>query len=70
MNPVKAIRAKCIDCAGGSIPEVALCTATTCPLHPFRFGTNPSRRKRTLSQAHLEALRAGRKASEENPLQT
>ena len=37
-NPVKAIRAKCLDCCCGSSNEVELCTCTGCALYPFRRG--------------------------------
>lgn len=40
-NPLKAIRAKCIDCCGGNSAEVRKCTATGCPLWPFRMNKNP-----------------------------
>ena len=40
-NPVKAIRAKCIDCSGGSATEARKCVAFKCPLWPFRMGRNP-----------------------------
>ena len=40
-NPVKAIRAKCIDCSGGSATEARKCVAFRCPLWPFRMGRNP-----------------------------
>ena len=43
-NPVKAIRANCLDCMGGSSNEVKLCPVSYCPLFPFRFGKNPYRR--------------------------
>lgn len=36
-----AIRAKCLDCCGGSVAEVRKCTATGCPLWPLRMGTKP-----------------------------
>lgn len=49
-NPVKAIREKCIDCCCGSTTEVALCEATDCPIHAFRFGKNPYRTKRELTE--------------------
>lgn len=42
-GPVKAIRAKCLDCAGG-MKEVRLCSTESCPLHPYRMGRNPQRR--------------------------
>lgn len=40
-NPRTAIRAKCVECSGGSLKEVADCRVTTCALHPFRMGVNP-----------------------------
>ena len=40
----KALRAKCIDCAGGSPSEVRKCTATECALWPFRMGPSPFRK--------------------------
>ena len=45
-NPVKAIRAKCLDCCCGSSAEVKRCPCEDCALHPFRFGSNPYRAKR------------------------
>ena len=50
MNPVKAIRAKCLNCCCGQPNEVRLCTIERCPLHPFRFGTNPYRAKREYTE--------------------
>ena len=49
-NPIKAIRAKCLDCCCGSSNEVKLCTAEKCPLYPFRFGKNPYRTPRELTE--------------------
>lgn len=49
-NPVKAIRAKCLDCCCGSSNEVELCTCTGCALYPFRRGKNPYRVKPELSE--------------------
>ena len=43
MTPMKAIRAKCLDCCCGSSNEVRLCTAEKCPLYVYRFGKNPNR---------------------------
>jgi len=40
-SPIRAIRAKCIDCCGGSESEVRKCTCTVCPLWPMRMGRNP-----------------------------
>jgi len=47
--PLKALRAKCLDCSGGSRSEVKHCPVTDCPLYPFRLGKNPFRQKRVLS---------------------
>lgn len=43
-NPLKAIRAKCLDCVYNA-QEVKLCVSVNCALHPFRFGKNPFRAK-------------------------
>ena len=58
-SPVKAIRAFCIDCMGGSIREVKMCNSKICPLHAFRMGKNPYR-KRELSPEHLAKLQEAR----------
>jgi len=44
-NPVKAIRAKCIECSGGSMAEARKCVSYDCALWPFRMGVNIFRRK-------------------------
>ena len=49
-NPVKVIRAYCLECCLNSAHEVALCTAAGCPLHPFRMGKNPYRKERSAAQ--------------------
>jgi len=41
LTPMRAIRAKCIDCCCGSVYEPARCTALRCPLHPYRNGKRP-----------------------------
>ena len=54
MTPMKAIRAKCLDCCCGQAYEVKLCPSEDCPLWPYRFGHNPNRKgiggKATASQ--------------------
>lgn len=43
MTPLRAIRAKCLDCVLGSSNEVSLCPMESkCALWPFRFGKNPN----------------------------
>lgn len=54
-NPVKAIRAKCLDCCCGNSNEVKLCPAEECALHPFRFGKNPYRAKREMTEEQRAA---------------
>lgn len=58
-SPAKAIRAKCLDCCGGSANEVRLCTAPNCPLYHFRFGKNPYRTVRILTEEQKVKLHAG-----------
>lgn len=43
MTPLKAIKAKCKDCSGGSIAEAKRCTVKECPLYPYRMGHKPPR---------------------------
>ena len=38
-TPLKAMRANCYDCCGGSVAEIALCPITTCHFWPYRFGS-------------------------------
>lgn len=54
-NPIKAIRAKCIDCCCNNQNEVSLCTAKDCPLWHFRSGHNPYRTKRELTEDQRKA---------------
>jgi hypothetical protein len=42
LTPIKAIRAKCVDCSGGQLGEVRLCPVTTCALWPYRMGKRPT----------------------------
>ena len=67
-NPVKAIRAFCIDCCGGNSHEVKLCTAPNCVLYPFRLGKNPYRTKREMTEEQRAAAveRLAKARSERN----
>lgn len=49
-SPLKAIRANCLQCVGGSAYEVRTCTAKNCYLFPFRFGKNPYTKKREMTE--------------------
>ena len=72
-SPIKAIRAKCLDCCCGSSNEVKLCPCAGCALYPFRFGKSPyySKRKITDEQkakllAQLSKARSARKLTTKN----
>ena len=41
LTPIKAIRAKCLDCCCSHPSEVRICTAMKCPLYPYRMGKRP-----------------------------
>lgn len=45
LRPLKAIRAKCMDCCAGSNREVRECPITGCPLHEYRMGHRPKDEK-------------------------
>lgn len=66
-NPVKAIRAKCIDCMCGQVTEVQLCTCTDCALYPFRMGKNPYRKKQEYTEEQKAALAQRLRPSENRP---
>lgn len=54
-TPLKAIRKKCLECSGGSPNEVKLCTVDRCELWYYRFGKNPNRKPRIMSEEQKEA---------------
>lgn len=41
LTPIKAIRAKCLDCSCGQFKEVKLCPIKNCPLYEYRNGHRP-----------------------------
>ena len=43
LTPIKAIRAKCLDCSCGQVKEIRLCPVTKCPLWPYRMGKRPAK---------------------------
>lgn len=57
-SPLKAIHKKCLyDCCAGDLKSLKECNCTYCFLHPFRFGNNPYRKPREISEETLEKLR-------------
>lgn len=57
LTPLRAIRAKCVDCSAGSMKEVRECVMLDCPLYPYRLGKSPNRKPRILTDEEREALR-------------
>lgn len=43
LTPIKAIRAKCLDCSCGSFTEIKNCTVTNCALYEYRMGHRPKK---------------------------
>lgn len=41
LRPLKAIRARCLECCAGQAHEVRLCPAKECPLWHYRMGHKP-----------------------------
>jgi len=60
LAPLKAIRANCVECSGGSAAEARKCVTVTCPLWPYRMGKNPFRRPKKISDTQLACLSKGR----------
>ena len=65
-NPVKAIRAYCLECVCGSSEEVKRCHIEKCPLYVFRFGKNPFRTKREYTEEQRREIAERFKKSRES----
>lgn len=61
LTPIRAIRAKCLDCSGGQPKEVRLCPIKNCALWPYRMGKRP--RKSELIQVEGVTLNAASNVS-------
>ena len=59
LTPLKAIRANCIDCSGGSPAEVRLCVIPDCPLYCYRFGKRPKTVQTAKEKRAAKKTRAG-----------
>ena len=53
LTPIKAIRAKCLDCCGGDKQEVRMCPVSDCPIFPYRMGHRPQMDTDTTESADL-----------------
>ena len=61
LSPLKAIRAKCLDCGCGSYTEVKACQcdgvhSDLCPLYQYRLGHNPNRSTREYTEEERKAI--------------
>lgn len=63
-SPIKAIRAKCLDCCCDQREEVKLCPAKDCPLWQFRLGKNPNRSRHMTDEQKRAAVERLKKARE------
>lgn len=58
-TPIKAIRAKCLDCCCGQVAEVRLCIDEECPLWEYRMGHRPKEDKQTDETEKTKKSEAG-----------
>ena len=54
LNNASAIKNHCLDCSGGSKQDRKDCNIIDCALFPFRFGTNPGRKKVDYTDEQIE----------------
>lgn len=55
LTPIKAIRARCLDCSGFIASEVKRCFLPDCVLYPYRMGRNPNISEKTREKARQRA---------------
>lgn len=67
ITPMKAIRAKCLDCCCGQAREVKLCACESCPLYPYRMGHRPKSILRENSPGKTGVFEGAGHAPEEMP---
>ena len=70
-STLKRIKAHCLDCAATDLDQpitrdVINCVDTKCPLHPYRLGKNPNRKKRAPNPDNLKKLTEARKLRRTN----
>lgn len=67
-SPLRAIRARCLDCCCWSTKEVAICK-TPCVLNPFRFGKNPNYGEARRAKARLRMRERMKKTADDMAIQ-
>ena len=55
-TPIKAIRAKCMDCTCNQPKEIRECRIVTCALWPYRMGKRPKQGDATANALEREAV--------------
>jgi hypothetical protein len=66
ISPLKALRARCIDCKAGELSRVRKCDHLDCPAWPYRMGTNPwSKERSEAQQRHTRTLAEKRRSGAE-----
>ncbi len=61
ITPIRAIRAHCCECQGGSVKAVRECATRNCRFWPYRTGNDPKRRGKggfapRKTKAHTEGV--------------
>jgi hypothetical protein len=56
-SPLKIIREHCLDCSNGQYSEVENCPCDKCKLWPYRFGKNPFREPKKLTDEQRQKIR-------------
>ncbi len=59
LTPLRAIRANCLGCSGGSPAEVRLCVIPECPLYGYRFGKRPKTVQKANEKRTVKKTRVG-----------
>lgn len=70
LTPVKAIRAKCLDCCCGQSREVSKCPLEKCPLHPYRLGHRPKSILCEKTPGKVGGFEGSQPSPEDFPVQT
>ena len=67
-SPLKAIRAKCIDCSAGQLSEVRDCPNEKCALYSFRMGKNPYHTKKLSEEQRKKLSENAKKNLSKSPI--
>lgn len=54
LTPMRAIRAKCLECSNNQFSEVRECTVKSCPLYYYRSGHRPKGEQFTTESIEID----------------